>query len=216
MAAKPALIRINHNDGMDLKRPVAPSTHPSYCCGMLWYGAARGDDPMRRVYRALAVASGWALAACSSGSDFYIAAAPPVMTLQYESEPPGAEVKTSTNQTCRTPCALAVPAADITATYALKGFKTQIVPVKLQPPEVPRDDPNPRFTPNPVYAELEVAGPVKRPAAKPVARKPAPGTTAGAPTATSTRPRPTPAASPPAAPAPAAASPWPPATNPVR
>jgi hypothetical protein len=172
---------------------------------------------MRTVYRALAMASGCALAACSSGSDFFVAAAPPVMTLQFESEPPGAEVKTSTNQTCRTPCALAVPAADITATYALKGFKTQTVPVKLQPPEVPRENPNSRFTPNPVYAELEVAGPAKKPAARrPVAQKPAPGTTAGAPTATSTRLRPTPAASPPATPAPAATSPWPPATNPVR
>jgi hypothetical protein len=168
---------------------------------------------MRTVYRALAVASGCALAACTSGSDFFITAAPPVVTLQFESEPPGAEVKTSTNQTCRTPCALAVPAADLTATYALKGFQTQTVPVKVQAPEVPRENPNPSFTPNPVYAELEAAGPARRPAArKPVAQKPAAGTT----TATSARPRPTPAASPPPAPAPAAASPWPPATNPVR
>jgi hypothetical protein len=172
---------------------------------------------MRTFYRALAMATGCALAACSSGSDFFIAAAPPVMTLQFESEPPGAEVKTSTNQTCRTPCALAVPAADLTATYTLKGFQTQTVPVKVQAPEAPRENPNPRFLPNPVYAELEVAGPAKRPAARrPVAQKPAPRTTAGAPTASSTRPRPTPAASPPATSAPAAASPWPPATNPVR
>jgi hypothetical protein len=172
---------------------------------------------MRTIYRALAMASGCALAACSSGSDFFTASAPPVMTLQFESEPPGAEVKTSTNQTCRTPCALAVPAADLTATYTLKGFQAQTVPVKLQPPEVPRENPNPSFTPNPVYAELQVASPAKKPAARrPVAQKPAPRTAAGAPTATSTRPRPTPAASAPAAPPPAAASPWPPATNPVR
>lgn len=171
---------------------------------------------MRTVYRALAMASGCALAACSSGSDFFIAAAPPVMTLQFESEPPGAEVKTSTNQTCRTPCALAVPAADLTATYTLRGFQTQTVPVKVQAPEVPRENPNPSFTPNPVYAELEVARPARPAARRPVAQKPAAGTSAGAPTATSTRPRPTPAASAPAAPPPAAASPWPPATNPVR
>ena len=134
---------------------------------------------MRILYRALAVASGCALAACSSGTDFFMAAAPPVMTLQFESEPVGAEVKTSTGQTCRTPCALAVPAADLTATYALRGFQPQTIPVKLQPPEVPRENPNPSFTPNPVYAELQPAKPAAR---RPVAQRPAPGTTAGAST----------------------------------
>ena len=169
---------------------------------------------MKTLFRALAMTSGCALAACSSGTDFFVAAAPPVMTLQFESEPAGAEVKTSTGQTCRTPCALAVPAADLTATYALKGFQTQTVPVKVQPPEVPRENPNPSFLPNPVYAELE---PAKKPAARrPVAQRPAPGTTAGASTAAPTRPRPTPTISPPPPSAPAAASPWPPATNPIR
>ena len=177
------------------------------------YGAARGDDPMRILYRALAAASGCALAACSSGTDFFMAAAPPVMTLQFESEPVGAEVKTSTGQTCLTPCALAVPAADLTATYALRGFQPQTIPVKLLPPEVPRENPNPSFTPNPVYAELEPAKPAPR---RPVAQRPAPGTTAGASTAAPSRPRPAPAASPPPPSAPAAASPWPPATNPIR
>lgn len=157
---------------------------------------------MRRV---LAIfACGIALAACtSSGSDMF-KSAPQTMTLQFESEPQGADVKTSGGQTCRTPCALAVPGADMTATFNLKGYQPQTVPVKLLPPENPREDPNSKFMPNPVYAELEIAGPPpKKPAPakkKQAAKKPA--FPAGAPSDASAPPP--------------AASPWPPAANPVR
>ncbi len=59
----------------------------------------------------------------------------PTVPLQFESEPPGAEVRTSGGQTCKTPCALAVPAADMQVTYNLNGYQPQTVPVKLVPPE---------------------------------------------------------------------------------
>ena len=81
---------------------------------------------MRRVLAILAC--GFTVAGCASGSDA-LKSATPTTTLQFESEPAGAEVKTSTGQTCKTPCALAVPAADLMASYTLKGYKPQTVPV---------------------------------------------------------------------------------------
>ena len=120
---------------------------------------------MRRVLAILAC--GFTVAGCASGSDA-LKSATPTTTLQFESEPAGAEVKTSTGQTCKTPCALAVPATDLMATYALKGFKSATVPVKLVPPTDTRAGsdsegntapPLPTFSPSPVFAELEKAGP---------------------------------------------------------
>ena len=168
---------------------------------------------MRRVLAILAC--GFTVAGCASGSDA-LKSATPTTTLQFESEPAGAEVKTSTGQTCKTPCALAVPAADLMATYALKGFKPQTVPVKLVPPADPRasSDPEgdtsgqlPTFSPSPVYAELEKAAPDRKPAPRRPVR---PATTSSgepAPAAQATRPAPA------AAPAPSSSSPWPPAPN---
>ena len=159
------------------------------------------------------LACGFTVAGCASGSDA-LKSATPTTTLQFESEPAGAEAKTSTGQTCKTPCALAVPATDLMATYALKGFKPQTVPVKLIPPADTRTDsegsttpPLPTFSPSPVYAELEKDAPQRRPAP----RKPKP------PAAASTgeaAPPPTAQRQQPAPPPPAANSPWPPAPTP--
>jgi hypothetical protein len=124
---------------------------------------------------------GIALAGCSAGGDLMRTAVPTV-PLQFESEPPGAEVRTSGGQTCKTPCALAVPAADMQVTYNLNGYQPQTVPVKLMPPDDARDigdfgnPATPRFTPSPVTAELVKArrspAPKKSPAK--VAKRPAP------------------------------------------
>ncbi|MGD9924136.1 MAG: PEGA domain-containing protein [Pseudorhodoplanes sp.] len=127
------------------------------------------------------VACGIALSACSSSGDL-MRTATPTVPLQFESDPPGAEVKTSGGQTCRTPCALAVPAADFQVTYSLNGFQPQTIPVKLMPPEDMRGSgetgltaSQPRFTPSPVVAELVKAAPRRAPAKKPrVARQPPP------------------------------------------
>jgi len=108
------------------------------------------------------------------------------------------------------------------ASYALKGFKPQTVPVKLVPPADPRGDSEsgigpglPTFSPSPVYAELEKAGPERKqappprkPKAKPVASMP-PADGTPAPAAQSAPAR-QPAST---APAPTAASPWPPSPN---
>jgi len=159
---------------------------------------------MRRV--AFVAVCGLTLVACTSGSDIF-KTEPQTLTLQFESEPQGAEVKTSGGQTCRTPCALAIPASELAATFTLKGYKPQTIPVKVIPPDITMDDKSPRFNPSPVYAELEATGPVKKPAPKkPAAPRRPPATVA-------------PQASQPASPPPAAgaSSPWPSApTQPVR
>lgn len=125
-------------------------------------------------------ACGLALAACSSSGDL-MRTATPTVPLQFESEPPGAEVKTSGGQTCRTPCALAIPAADFQVTFSLNGYATQTVPVKLLPPDDMRGNEEmglasnpPRFSPSPVAIEMQKAAPRRAPAKKPrVAKQPA-------------------------------------------
>jgi hypothetical protein len=172
---------------------------------------------MRRVS---IIAAGAALLAGCSGDmpSFSLDAfkpAPVTMPLQFESEPQGAEVKTSNGQTCRTPCSLAVPAADLSATFSLTGYQPQTVAVKLVPPQDTRADsetgtyPQAQFQPSPVYAELVAVPPPKKPAPK-------------KPKVSQQRPKPAapgaqaPTAAAPAAPPPAAASPWPPAPTPIR
>jgi PEGA domain len=113
---------------------------------------------------------GIALAACSSSGEL-MRTATPTVPLQFESSPPGAEIKTSGGQTCRTPCALAVPAADFQVTYSLNGYQPQTIPVKLTPPEDMRGTEEmgltgapPRFDQNPVVAELTKTAPRRAPA----------------------------------------------------
>ncbi|MFN3350526.1 PEGA domain-containing protein [Pseudorhodoplanes sp.] len=127
------------------------------------------------------MACGLALAGCSSSGDV-MRTATPTVPLQFESEPAGAEVTTSGGQTCKTPCALAIPAADFQATFSLNGYQTQTVPVKLLPPEDIRGNEEagltagqPRFTPSPVAIEMQKVAPRRPPAKKPrVATQPRP------------------------------------------
>jgi hypothetical protein len=145
--------------------------------------------------------------------------APIMDTVRFESEPPGAEAKTSNGQTCKTPCALALPVnAPLTVTFTLNGYLPESE--SLEP--VAMTGTAEQLRPNPVLVELTpapppkpvkktvirkktttktttttvVKKPVKKPAAKPVP-KPA-GSTA--------KPAPAPAAATPA-PAPATAAP---------
>jgi hypothetical protein len=129
--------------------------------------------------------------------------APTATTMQFESEPAGAEVKTSVGQTCRTPCSIAMTANEFTVTFALPGYQPQTVPVRVVAPAEARgqtyDEPGgPRLVPNPVFVELQPAAP------PPARQKPAPARAKPKPAA-----RPAPTAMAPA-PAPAPASPWPP------
>jgi len=92
-----------------------------------------------------------------------------------QSEPPGAEAKSSTGPSCRTPCSLELPATgDFTVSFALAGYKPQTIPVRALPAESNGfgSAPTPaHFDPSPVFAQLEpIAPPPKakrRPPPKP-------------------------------------------------
>jgi hypothetical protein len=163
------------------------------------------------------LAGGLVLAGCSSMPSLDILqGAASTTTVQIESEPPGAEARTSAGQACRTPCALAVPATDFTVTFALNGYQSQTIPVRFAAPDTRIDSdlgeaPPPVVDPNPVYAELQPVAPTRRP---PRTQRPprSQSSAAAPPRAPAARPAPPPAAAVPA-PAPAAvdpASPWPP------
>jgi hypothetical protein len=97
--------------------------------------------------------------------------------LRLDSNPPGADARTSLGPACRTPCTVAVPAReDFTVTFALAGFETQTVPVSVQraaglrsETEFAAADP---FAPNPVAVELEPAAPPPVAKKKPAKSKP--------------------------------------------
>lgn len=138
--------------------------------------------------------AGVSLAGCSSFSFDSLKPAPPMVQVQLDSVPPGADAKTSAGPGCKTPCQVSIPAADagFTVTYTLNKFLPVTVPVQVI--NIPGDFSTPASTtiePNPVFAELKPAGPPPKPvrskSQRPKAKKP-----------------------PPAAAAPAAASPFPP------
>ena len=132
------------------------------------------------------VACGFALAACSMSmpSLDYFRSSPPTEVLRVESEPPGADARTTLGEACRTPCELTVASGgDLAVTFALNGYEPMTVPVRAEAAG--------RLQPNPVYAELQTAAPPprpgkKRPAAakkKPVAKAASPTTAQGQATA---------------------------------
>jgi hypothetical protein len=89
------------------------------------------------------------------------------VSLTIESDPPGADAKTSLGPSCRTPCMIPVPAdREFSVSYSLGGYLPQTVAV------TPRGDsaapdlaagntaaPTAEVTPNPVYAQLQPAPP---------------------------------------------------------
>ena len=104
---------------------------------------------MRRVIGF--VVCGFALGACSGSTFDFLKSSPSPAALRFESAPAGAEVKVS-GQSCRTPCELKLEVAELSATFALKGYEPQTMAVH---PEGSRFLSAPQFTPNPVYAELK-------------------------------------------------------------
>jgi hypothetical protein len=162
------------------------------------------------TYRAFAIIGcAFALAACSSSSDWAsldaFKSGASLDTVSLESEPPGAEAKASNGQTCRTPCALALPVdANSSVTFTLNGYQPETERLEA----ITATGEPPRLRPNPVVVELTPAGPstAKKPA-KPATKKPA------------TRPKP--AAAPSTAPMTASpvqspSSPWPSSPPPLR
>src|SRR5262249_22600214 len=109
-------------------------------------GRCRRDKIMSRVIAV--TAWGLMLGACSAAltSPDFLKSAPQAETLAIESEPAGAEAKTSLGQSCRTPCQLAVqPGSEFSVTLALSGYHPQTVAVR---PDA--EGSTPRLAPNPV------------------------------------------------------------------
>jgi hypothetical protein len=153
---------------------------PARSYGLSGVGAARSakwwDLIMSRVIAVLAC--GFSVAACSGSMPNlnFFSSSPPTETVRFESEPPGAEVKISSGQACKTPCELSVQVApELSAAFTLAGHQAQTVSLKSEPSS--GFGASPKLSPNPVYAELHAlpAAPAKKRHKKPaVARaKPA-------------------------------------------
>lgn len=176
------------------------------------------------MHRVIAiVVGGLALAACSSNSGGLnldaLKPAPIMETVQFESAPPGAEVKVANGQTCRTPCALAIPhpeSGGYAVTFTLNGYLPDTEQMQL----ISMGDNSSQLRPNPVVAELTPAPPPPKPkkkivrkkqVAKPAVKKPKAKPAAKPKAKPAARPKPTAAAPPPPAAQPQPApSPWPP------
>jgi hypothetical protein len=162
------------------------------------------------------VCAGLLLAACESNADWMktpdwaknnpFKFEPPLQTVRFESEPPGAEAKTSNGQSCRTPCALALPGKEaLTVNFILTGFQPDTESLNL----VALGDGTSELRPNPVLVSLTPVPPpkVKKKVVhqrKKTAAKPAPKpATRAAPPAMTPQPQQAP-------------SPWPSAPPPTR
>ena len=99
------------------------------------------------------VVCGFTLAACSGSPLDLLKSSPATTALRFESVPPGADVKVS-GQTCRTPCELKLEVAELSATFALKGYQPQTVAVHSERSPLFAA----QFAPNPVHAELRPVG----------------------------------------------------------
>jgi len=151
-----------------------------------------------------ALGCGLALAACSLSLPSFdvFKSGPATEVLRIESEPPGADARTSQGQTCRTPCELTLASdGEFAVTVELAGYQPQTLPVKVN------GKGDAKLQPNPLYVELQPAAPVKpaKPAPAAAKRK---STAGAAPPAT----RQTQAAAPPSQTYPSSGGyPWPPA-----
>ena len=102
---------------------------------------------------------------------------PSTGTLRVESDPPGAEARSSTGQACRTPCVLSLPTGrDVTIGFTLDGYLPLSVAIQSSQSQTIRYDteatpaPEADFSPNPVLVALEPAPMAKKPPKKPKPR----------------------------------------------
>jgi hypothetical protein len=124
---------------------------------------------MSRVKLAAAVAAvvGVSLTGCSSSSN---SSSEQLQALKFESDPPGAEIKTPKGQTCVTPCALTVPSQALSVAITKDGYVSQTVQVTSgpQPEHSFWENPPPTLVPNPVHVALQRAKPVHAGGQKPI------------------------------------------------
>lgn len=139
------------------------------------FGTERVMSRVGLVVAATAAAvMGVALAGCSSMPDWMpspsmpdwfssSSSGPQLQTLRFESDPPGADVRTIQGQTCFTPCALAVPSENQPITITKVGFVAQTIQVGVGPPPEHSfwESPPPTLVPNPVRVVLQALAPPK-------------------------------------------------------
>jgi hypothetical protein len=123
---------------------------------------------MSRVGLVIAVAGlGVALAGCSGMSGMLSSSSEPQMvSVQFESQPPGAEIRSEQGQTCLSPCALSIPAQSQAVTINKIGFVPQTVQITAgEPPEHSfwEATPPPTLVPNPVQVVLQAVAPPPKP-----------------------------------------------------
>jgi hypothetical protein len=114
----------------------------------------------RCVVVAIATAGGASLAGCSG---FF--PGPPLIPIEFQSTPSGAEARTSMDQGCTTPCSISVPAPedDFTVSFTRNGFQPMTIPVRIT--RTAGGAMTPPFTsinPNPVVAQLQPIAPSLR------------------------------------------------------
>jgi hypothetical protein len=121
---------------------------------------------MLRVGLAAAFATvvGISLTGCSSALSS-ISSSEQLQALNFESDPPGAEIRTTQGQTCITPCELTVQSHEQLVTITKNDYVPQTVQVTMgpQPDHSFWQNPPPTLVPNPVRVVLQ---PVPKP--KPV------------------------------------------------
>ena len=143
---------------------------------------------VRVIITAAAIGSAVALAGCSGFSQYVPdwlspkSSPPPPVVLNFESDPPGADVRTAQGQTCQTPCSLSVPPENQAVNFAKLGYLPQTVQVTIRIPEHSMfDSPAAEAQPNPVAVVLQAGAPARKPPPKPKPRlhRPATATPAG-------------------------------------
>jgi hypothetical protein len=164
---------------------------------------------MRRVI-AIA-AAGFSLAGCSSFSmGDYFKSTPPTVQVQLDSQPKGANARTSIGPSCKTPCSVTLPITPETTGFSVTYELDKFLPATVQ--ALITRNPGDFSTagsitvdPNPVVAELQSAGPppkAKKRVMRPKKPKPPTGAAEAAPAADSAFPAPAQAAAPPPPPPP--------------
>ena len=107
--------------------------------------------------------AGVSLGGCSSTSfSDYFKSTPPTFQVQLESQPSGADAKTSLGPDCKTPCSVSVTTDDpnFTVSYTLAKYQPATVTVNVvKTPGTLTTSATATTDPNPVFAELQPSGP---------------------------------------------------------
>ena len=121
---------------------------------------------MSRVVLSVVVAAfvGVSLTGCSSALSSN-SASEQLQALKFESDPLGAEIRTTQGQTCKTPCELTVQTLEQPVTITKNNYVPQTVQITLgpQPDHSFWENPPPTLLPNPVRVVLQ---PVPKQAAR--------------------------------------------------